>query len=102
MVLREFDDSTDTRDINHTRCVPRYIFAALRKQAKEGSGHKVDRESVDLVHVSPFLERLVVEQCAPQCLDVLVLRTLRILEKRRDGACLPRTVSTDQSLHSYS
>ena len=61
MILRKLDDSADTSDIDHTRCVASSFLRSLLKQSKERCRDEIDWEGVDGVQTSPGLERLVFE-----------------------------------------
>lgn len=61
MILSQFDNTTDTRDIDYTRSESLAICRSLRQKTEERSCDEEDRECVDGVKTSPFLKRFVLE-----------------------------------------
>ena len=86
MSLCNLQNSTYTGDVDNTRRVAFDISTALVQQTEKCSSHVINRERVDLVNLSPCLGAVIIEQCAPECLGIGILRSSWIIEEGRHGS----------------
>ena len=75
MILREFGDTADTRDVHDAGSeVATDVLRTLLQQASERGSNIVNAEGVDLIEPRPLVETIIVEERVAESLSVLLLR----------------------------
>lgn len=94
--LRNFSQSTYTRDVDHIRSESGSILRSLVEQFQESHSHKVDGERVDGIQRRPFFKGFVVEEVLADFFRLFGSCGRRVVELRGAGAGLTGAV-TEQS-----
>ena len=99
MSLRDFDQPTYARDIDHVRSEPGFILRPPVEQFQESHSHEVYGERVDGKQRRPFFERFVVEEIPGDFFCLFGSCWRRFVELRGGRAALTSAVTKQSRIN---